>query len=581
MRISVFLALAFLLGPSLLNPAGLRAETVAERSVLLVRQGAAALLRGKFEHAISSYDRALQYDKLSPVRKASIHSDRGVARWRLQQPDLALADFNKAIELNAQYPQVYNNMGNVYMDQNSYKKALQAYSKAIEIAPTYGVAYNNRGSAYFELGKVDEAILDFSQAVKFLALNAVPHNGRGRSYLAKEKNYAALRDLSRAVKLNKTYGMVFLSRGRAYANLGRHAEAIKDYTHAISLARMQPELYFERGKLYQKQGKHFPAIADFTKVIDLAPGHAKAYALRGLSFGVLKKYEKAFSDADKSVELDPNGYLAFLSRGKIAKLKKDYDNALDDFKTVLEVNKANAEAPKLIAQIYEIRKNQEEALNYYRRSLAANRFLGGSRKGVKRLTGTLPTYEGALIGEPVAGWSLSRLPDGRYYIYNERYPYLYGFIETYGKGAPRLIEWTPMKGVWKGIGQLRYFAGMKGEGEQAISLEYTAIINLKKARLAAIEPYKWGTKLAKWKWGNGSVSITDPDGMVSEVALKKAVPVAVASRRRLARRRRVSSPWGDIWEPVRRSPRAKRHRTAKKKRHRRRRKKTFVDWLFN
>ena len=119
MRISAFLALAVLLMPS-----SLVAETVAERSVLLVRKGAAALLRGKYEHAITSFDRALEYDKLSPVRKASIHSDRGVARWRLQQPDLALADFSKAIELNSQYPQVYNNMGNVYMDQNSHEKAL-------------------------------------------------------------------------------------------------------------------------------------------------------------------------------------------------------------------------------------------------------------------------------------------------------------------------------------------------------------------------------------------------------------------------------------------------------------------------
>ncbi|MCF6199120.1 MAG: tetratricopeptide repeat protein, partial [Hyphomicrobiaceae bacterium] len=546
MRIPVFLLLAFLSIPS-----ALMAETVAERSVLLVRQGAAALLRGKFESAISSYDRALEYDKLSPIRKASIHSDRGVARWRLQQPGLALADFNKAIELNAQYPQVYNNMGNVYMDQNNYEKALQAYSKAIEIAPTYGVAYNNRGSAYFELSKIDEAIIDFTLAVKFLALNAVPHNGRGRAFLSKGKNYAAMRDLSRAVKLNKTYGMVFLSRARAFAELGRSSEAIKDYTHAISLARLQPELYYERGKLYQKQGSHPPAIADFTKVIDLAPGHANAYALRGLSFGVLKKYEKAFSDADKSVELDPNGYLAFLSRGKIAKRQKEYENALDDFNTVLKVNAANAEAPKLIAQIYEIGKNKEEAINFYRRSLAADRFLSGSRAGLKRLTGTLPTYEGKLIGEQVAGWSLSQLPDGKYYIYNERYPYLYGFIETYGKGEPRLIQWTPMKGAWRGIGQLRYFAGMKGEGEQAVSLEYTALIDLKKARLVAIEPYQWGKKQAKWKWGNGSVTITDPDGMTSEVVLKKAAPLSLAAERRQGGRGSVSSPVGNRWAAAR------------------------------
>ena len=109
----MFAVIAFAL---MITPTGIMAETVAERSVLLVRQGAAALLRGKYEHAIKAYDRALEYDKLSDIRKASIHSDRGVAHWRLKQTDKALTDFSTAITLNPQYPQVYNNMGNVYMD---------------------------------------------------------------------------------------------------------------------------------------------------------------------------------------------------------------------------------------------------------------------------------------------------------------------------------------------------------------------------------------------------------------------------------------------------------------------------------
>ena len=121
-RILAFTALTLCLLPT-----NLIAETVAERSVLLVRQGAAALLRGKYQRAIKAYDRALEYDKLSDIRKASIYSDRGVAHWRMQNSDKALADFGKAIELNSQYPQVYNNMGNVYMDQSRPEEAVVRY----------------------------------------------------------------------------------------------------------------------------------------------------------------------------------------------------------------------------------------------------------------------------------------------------------------------------------------------------------------------------------------------------------------------------------------------------------------------
>ncbi len=472
-KIFVLIALALAMFP--MAPSNVTAETVAERSVLLVRQAAAALLRGKNQQAIKAYDQALEYDKLSDIRKATIHSDRGVAYWRLKQTDKALADFSAAIALNAQYPQVYNNMGNVYMDLNRTKDAVEVFSKAIEIAPTYGVAYNNRGSAHFELGNLDKAVDDFDAAVRYLTLNAVPHNGRGRAFLSKGKNYAALRDFSRAVKLNKTYGMVFLSRARTFANLKKHRLAVKDYTHAIALARMEPQLYFERAQAYQGLSDYLPAISDYTKTIDLAPGHAKAYALRALCFSFVKNYEKAFSDADKAVELDPTSAQSYLSRGRIAKRKGDYDNALDDFATVLEIAKEHPEALKLIAQIHEIRKNTDEAIAYYQRSLKADRFFGGTRKGLKRLTGTLPSYEGALIGEPVSGWSLSRLPDGKYYVYHKKYPYFYGFIETYGQGEPKLLEWSPLKGVWKGIGLLRYYAGSKGEGEMPRHLNITPL----------------------------------------------------------------------------------------------------------
>ena len=409
-------------------------------------------------------------------------------------------------------------------------------------------------------------------------LNAVPHNGRGRAFLSKGKNYAALRDFSRAVKLNKAYGMVFLSRARAYANLKKHRLAVKDYTHAITLARMEPQLYFERAQAYQGLSNYPPAISDYTKTIDLAPGHAKAYALRALCYGFLKKYEKAFSDADKAVELDPTNVQSYLSRGRIAKRKGDYDNALDDFATALEISKEHPDALKLIAQTHEIRKNTEEAIVYYKRALLADRFMGGAREGLKRLTGTLPGYEGDLIGEPVSGWSLSRLPDGKYYVYNKKHPYFHGFIETYGAGDPKLLDWSPLKGTWRGFGLLRYYAGTKGEGENSTPLEYTAILNLKKTRLAAIEPHKWGDKKASWKWGNGSVAVVDPDGMTSEVVLKKAQPRIAKKKSRGGES--ISSPWGDIWGPPRRSAKKSRRKRSVKKRSKRRKQKSILNWLF-
>jgi tetratricopeptide (TPR) repeat protein len=556
------------------GPGPAMAETGAERSMLLVRQGGAALLRGKYERAIRAYDEALGYEKLSPVRKASIYSDRGVALWRLRRAEQALGDFDKAIELNPQFPQVYNNKGNALLELDRKLDAISAYGKAIELAPSYGVAYNNRGNARLEAGETEEAIEDFSAAIRYLPINAVPYNGRGRAHLKAGRSFAALRDFSRAVRLNRNYGMVFLSRARAYVNVREYGRAVKDFSRAIAIAGKEPQLYFERGRAYQRNSDYGPAIADYSKTIDLAPGHAAAFSWRGLCFAFLKKYEKAMADANKAAELDPASFLVYLNRGEIYKRMGLLDKALEDLNTALEIDKENARALKLTGQIYEIRKDKEKALAFYRRSLARDRFMEGSRNGVRRLTGKLPPYGDKPDEEAVAGWQVEKRKDDRYYIYNNGYPYFYGDIEIYGKGEPRLLEWKPLKGVWKGIGLLRYFAGKRRE--DGAVLQYSAIINLRRARVVAIEPYAWGEKKARWKWGNGRLFVTDPDGVISEVELKKP-------SRRLVRK--SDSPWdGNVSDPAKRREWARKSRYKKKQyRPRKRpvRQKSILDWLFD
>ncbi|ODR98745.1 hypothetical protein AUC71_03815 [Methyloceanibacter marginalis] len=65
----------------------------AEDQVLLrAREGAAAMIRGQFERAVSLYDEALATPDVSKFVQASIYSDRGVAKWRMKQTREAVDD---------------------------------------------------------------------------------------------------------------------------------------------------------------------------------------------------------------------------------------------------------------------------------------------------------------------------------------------------------------------------------------------------------------------------------------------------------------------------------------------------------
>ncbi len=49
--------------------------------------------------------------------------------------------------------EAYNNRGVAYKSLGNYTQAIADFNKAIEINPRLGEAYNNRGVAYKNLGK--------------------------------------------------------------------------------------------------------------------------------------------------------------------------------------------------------------------------------------------------------------------------------------------------------------------------------------------------------------------------------------------------------------------------------------------
>ena len=97
--------------------------------------------------------------------------------------DEALADFNKAIELNPRDPDAWNNRGLVYDRLGRQDEALFDFSRAIEIDDFYGKGYNNRGRIYIKLGRTAEADEDLKKAARLGVKEAKDYlDSRGIAY---------------------------------------------------------------------------------------------------------------------------------------------------------------------------------------------------------------------------------------------------------------------------------------------------------------------------------------------------------------------------------------------------------------
>jgi protein O-mannosyl-transferase len=110
------------------------------------------------------------------------------------QPQLALADYNKALQINPGYAIGYLNRGSLYVDKlNNYDAGIADFNKALELDPNNADAPINKGIAYYKKG-------DFDQALSIYNTLPANTNNTGRTYYLKAIAYAGKKDYVNALQ---------------------------------------------------------------------------------------------------------------------------------------------------------------------------------------------------------------------------------------------------------------------------------------------------------------------------------------------------------------------------------------------
>ena len=94
----------------------------------------------------------------------------------------ALADYNKAIEINPDLGVAYDNRGGIYRHKGKLDAAIAEHNKAIEINPNGAEAYYNRALAYKDKNNFNQAITDWTKAIEINPKYAEAYNNRAFTY---------------------------------------------------------------------------------------------------------------------------------------------------------------------------------------------------------------------------------------------------------------------------------------------------------------------------------------------------------------------------------------------------------------
>jgi tetratricopeptide (TPR) repeat protein len=299
---------------------------------------------GDLEGAIADYDRAIQLDP----KDAAIYNNRGLAKQAKGNLDAAIVDFNRAIQLNPKDAVACSNRGNAKRDKGDLDGAIADYNRAIRFDPKYAYAYYDRGLAKKQKSDLDGAIADYNRVIELDPRFAKAYCDRGVAKRRKGDLDGAISDYNRTIELDPKYAIAYYNRGNAEYEKGDLDGAIADYNRGIELNPKDSKAYSYRADVYSNKKQYDAAIKDMEKAIELDPKKGDYYLSLGWYQLFNRKPREAIAASLKALELSPddavmiNGNLAhgYLFDNQFEKAKAIYlenkDTKLHDGRTFIQ-----------------------------------------------------------------------------------------------------------------------------------------------------------------------------------------------------------------------------------------------------
>jgi tetratricopeptide (TPR) repeat protein len=202
---------------------------VSSYAVLTIRQN------NFWKDPVKFHERALQYAP-GDSRIFTNANDKfsGVSEDIGNIEEAILSD-QKAIALNPNNAEAYNNLGAKLNEAGRFQEAIEQFNKALNINPYLNTAYNNLGNAYASIGRYSKAIEMFKKALELNPDSADVYNNFGKAYYGMGQKEKAIVFLKRAIEIKPDFAYSYANLAVIYYN-AKEEELAKEYRDkAVSL----------------------------------------------------------------------------------------------------------------------------------------------------------------------------------------------------------------------------------------------------------------------------------------------------------------------------------------------------------
>lgn len=229
--------------------------------------------------------------------KARAYNNYGVELSQTQRKfEESIPYFKKAISMDKNYPDPWNNLAVAYANLNKIDLAIEALKEGIKINPYYPEGYNNIASFYLQKKDLDRAEKALQTAIKLRPHYGKAHFNLGRVYLERgntEKAWECFKTCCTKADFDVDHG--FATYAQASFNLKKYDEAIAAYEKTLQLNPQYPGATFNLGNAYFMTQQYEKALAMYKKTLEQDPKSVQAAFNMGETYFTIENYQEALA----------------------------------------------------------------------------------------------------------------------------------------------------------------------------------------------------------------------------------------------------------------------------------------------
>jgi tetratricopeptide (TPR) repeat protein len=300
------------------------------------------------------YTAVAQVQHGTNLAQGILHLDAELARHPIQNSDFYMA------------------LGDAYSRNGQSALAVAVYQKAVNLRPNSGRELRFLGVALRASGQISRAVEVLKRAAKLAPKDPQPVFELALLASAQGSPKEAVEQLRRAAALDPRLPDVQNSLAVNLATLGDHVAAVAAFREAIRLDPAFATAHANFARLLAMSGDLTQAIYHYVKAVRLQPAFAPVLYEYGLTLARMNRVEEAEQQVRLALNAAPQFAEAHAFLGGLLARKRDVDGALAEFETAVRLKPEFSRAQLDLGATLAAKGSMERAKQHLRKAASSS-----------------------------------------------------------------------------------------------------------------------------------------------------------------------------------------------------------------